>query len=165
MARDDVSIEVDVSEALLMLSTMEPKIRRRCVTAASRAGGNEILKRSRAEAPSRTGMMRKQLRLSMKFDGRKGLVTARVWPKATKSQRRKGHRPRGPIVHLVAAGTKPHTISGPISFNGQVFAAAHHPGSRANPFQDRAARAAYSPAVAAFRRRFFAKIEEEKAKA
>jgi len=162
---DAGSIRVEgIEDTLRILGTLEAKIRRRVVTAAVRAGGKELLTRARAGAPRRTGALAKQLRQRVRFDRKSGTVTTRIWPKPTKSQRKKGHSHRGSVVHLVVEGTKAHKIRGPVSFNGRTFSQVDHPGSRPNPFIDRAAKSGQAASVALFTRRFASKLQEEIAK-
>lgn len=151
-----------LDSATRALSRLEMKARKRIVAAAVRAGGKELLKAARADAPQDKGFLAKQLRISVKKDTRKGTATATVKAKQTKSQRRKGMTSRATVLHLIVGGTQPHTIPGPVQLpTGGWYSNVEHPGTQANPFLDRAARRATGASIKAFSKRFGEKLEAE----
>ncbi len=150
-----------LDSATRALSRLEMKARKRIVSKAVRAGGKELLKAARSAAPTDKGYLRKQLRISVKKDTRKGTATAKVKAKQTKAQRRKGETGRATVLHLVVGGTRPHGIPGPVTIRSAIYQAIDHPGAMANPFLDQAAQRASGASITQFSKRFGQELEAE----
>lgn len=164
---DQITAHVEgLGQAIRNLKTLDRKMARRVVSAAVRAGDAVIVKEARMLAPVRSGQMRRQIRGSVKLHRGTGTVQGTVKQKSTKRERKKGQRAHA--LHLVVGGTKPHEITTKkhgLAIGGAVVVkTVHHPGSHPNPFMDRAAAHANQPALAAFGRKFKAKLDEEVAK-
>lgn len=157
-----MSVRVEgLEQAQTALKRLEYNARRRVVSAGVRAANAEAVKRARSAAPVDQGNLRRQIRASVRIDRKSGKVIGRVRPKATKTEKGKGHSKAAAYLHLVIRGTKPHGIGGPVVIGGQIVSRVQHPGARPNPFMDRAAQAAFTPSVAAFTRKFREKMEAE----
>jgi HK97 gp10 family phage protein len=153
-----------------VLQTIEMKARRRVVTAAVRAGCKEIVKEARARCPVDKGDLRRQIRTtSVKTNKVTGQVTGTVKPKQTKSHKKKGQARAGRYLHFVTAGTKPHDITPKrmiaLKVGGQIVSRVEHPGARAQPFMDRAIKAAWVSATRAFDFKFDERMIKETMKA
>jgi HK97 gp10 family phage protein len=147
------------------LEALEYKARRRVCQGAVRTAAAEIRNNVKALTPVRTGHLRGQFRLSIRLNRQTGAVAGVIKPKPTKAQKKRGQAHANKYLHLVVAGTKPHVIkprdAKAVAFGGVAREAVQHPGSRANPFMDRAYRQSSAPAIATFTRAFGTKLEAE----
>lgn len=146
------------------------KIARRITTNATRAGTNVIRDIARKMAPVDTGLLRKRIGSSVKVNRVSGTAIGTVKGRRTKGQRKKGEAHTNRYLHLVVAGTKAHDIEPSeekksIRVNGKPYEKVRHPGSRANPFMDRAARIGFRPSLVAFENKLDEGIIKETTKA
>jgi len=156
---DGITVELEgAQQAMRNIQTLERKMVRRIVSAGVRAGNKEIRTEARMDAPVRTGQLRRQIRASVKMNQATGTVTGTTYQKSTKKERRKGQRAHA--IHLVVGGTKPHDIPH-ATFQGHSYALVHHPGTKPNPFMERAAHRVFGRAVSAFNKAFKAKLDAE----
>lgn len=99
------------------------KIERNVLRGAIRAGVKEIALQARANAPERTGTLKKSIKYGAGVRG--GLVKGRA-------------RTGVPYGHLVEFGTKAHLIvakpGGYMRIGGRLVKSVMHPGARAKPF-------------------------------
>lgn len=106
-----------------LLDTLPAKLERNILRGALRAGMRPIMQDAKANAPAKTGELRKGLKISARAKG--GKVTSSL--KATGKH--------GYIAYwLEYTGASAHRISGPLAFGGRVFAGVDHPGFKARPF-------------------------------
>ncbi len=129
----------DLHRKLQALDRAADKDRNKAIVAGARV----LVAPMRAAAPKVTGTLRK----SVKVSNRRGSVS--VGPTAR-------HR------HLVIRGTRPHEIrpkdDGSLRFGGGHAEVVHHPGSKGNPFVDRAFRANRERVLDTIRKHIWAKL-------
>jgi HK97 gp10 family phage protein len=165
-----VSVKVTgVGQAVTNLKTLEYNARRRVVSAAVRAANAVVVRTAKTHAPRKTGTLASSIRGSLKLERSTGSVVGTVTFKSTKAQKEKGRDAW--YAHIVIGGSKPHVIprqgrnkKGARRYAviaGQPYSRAKHPGTKPNPFMERAAEAAFTPAVSAFERRFSEAMETE----
>ena len=165
MAETSVTMTVyGIENAKRALASLEHKARRRVVSAGVRAGNKVLRDTARSLAPSRTGTLRKSINSSIKLDRATGIVRGTIYAgKATKAMQKK--KQTAYYAHMVHGGTKPHEISVPkrkgMTVGGAVVQRVMHPGSRPNPWMERAAQTAFQRAVEAFRKAFGDKLRAE----
>jgi HK97 gp10 family phage protein len=164
MSTPPVTVEVQgIAAAVRSLERIEYAARRRVVTAAVRAASKEVIQEAKQNAPVRTGMLRKQLRASIKLDRRTGNVYATVRARASAAQKAKKNVAW--YIGLVVGGTKPHSIKPKLkkslAIGNQPVEQVEHPGAKANPFVEKAATDAFSRAVTAFERTFAERLDTE----
>jgi len=152
-----VSVHVEgVREAVEVLKKLEFAARRRVVSAAVRAANAVIVKTARSLAPvGKTGLLKKQIRGSVKFQPGSGVVWGDIRSHATKAQRKRGGPNAGKYAHLVIGGTRPHSIEkgatgAMLALPSGFYSRVMHPGARPRPFMDQAANAAFREAINAF---------------
>ena len=162
-------------EAIRKLRDLEYNGVRRAVTKAVRAGINEVLKLAKNMAPNDTGALRRQLRSSVGRDRKSLMIRGRIRCKRTKSEWRKrgqkGNRNAGKYLHLVVAGTRPHSIPKitdedrvRLIFGNIVVSRVDHPGAKPQPFLEKAAILGMGRAVKTFSARLAAEVDKETAK-
>lgn len=147
-----------------ILRGLDFKIRRNIVQAATRAGMGVIRTDARRAAPSRTGLLRRQLTVSVKTDRVTGTVTGRLKPKRTKSARNKGVKHSGHYHHIVIGGAKPHEIKGGV-IGGNYYSSISHPGLPPRPWMDRVVNSSYRMALNAFAAKLDERVAKEAMKA
>jgi HK97 gp10 family phage protein len=109
------------------LRTLTSKIQKNIMRSALRAGANVFKEAAKANAPVKSGKLRKSLAVTTSSKG--GMVTAKL-------------KARGKVArhaHLVEFGTKPHKIApkgqkGALKISGNIVGAVNHPGSKPKPF-------------------------------
>lgn len=147
-----------IDQAMRNLRTLDRKMARRIVSAGVRAADKEIVKEARLLSPVRSGALRRSIRASVKMNRATGSVVGTIKSKTTAAMKRKGYDAY--YAHMVVGGTKPHDIPH-ATFQGHSYAIVHHPGTRPNPFMERAARRVFSRAVAAFSKKLKEKLDAE----
>ena len=158
-----VAVHIEGADfAVEALKQVEFAVRRRVLSAAVRAANAVVVREAKLLAPTgATGMLKKQIRGTVKFDPRGGLITGHVRSAATKKQRGKGIHNAARYAHLVIGGTKPHVIQraedGPaLATPSGFYTRIQHPGSKPRPFMEQAADKCFREAVAHFE----SKLEE-----
>lgn len=169
MAEVTFSMELKgAKEAIANLNSLDKKGTRRVVNAGVRAASKPVLATARFMVPVKTGGLKASLRVtSTRLDRATGTVTMTVAVgQQLKRMAKKGQSAF--YAHMVSGGTRPHVIrsrrAGALHFGDQFAKTVMHPGSRPNPFMERAAEAAFQAAVGAFAKAFDAKMTEEIAK-
>jgi HK97 gp10 family phage protein len=165
MARKGVSVELQgIDVAVRALQRIEFKARRRIVQAAVREGLKVLRTEARATAPVRGGALKKSINSSVKMERATGTVRGSVNAgKSSKAQKRKGMNAW--YAPIVSRGAKPHRIpkagGKPMRTPLGVYSVVQHTGAPGNPFMQYAADRKHRQALAAFRKRFGEKVEEE----
>jgi hypothetical protein len=173
MTATSVKMHIEGADtAQRVLRHLQFAARRRVVTAATRAGCKEIVLIARRMAPVRTGMMKRQISTSVKFDRIRGKVAGTVRVKRTRAMKRDDKRAAARYVHLVVGGARAHEIpraDAPehVALRTQhgFFTRVQHPGMKPRPFMDQAANVGWRAAVAAFSAKFDEALLKEEAKA
>lgn len=164
MAEIKVTVELKgAASAVKALEDLEFNARRRVVTAAVRSANKEVVAEARRRAPVLTGLLRKQIKASIKMYRGTGVVYATVRARATAAQKAKKNVAW--YMNLVVGGTKPHEIrprnAKSLAIGGQAVAMVQHPGTKPNDFIEEAATAVFSRAVGAFEHTFAEKMKLE----
>jgi HK97 gp10 family phage protein len=104
-----------------------PKVVQKCL----REGAKPLVKQIKANAPVKTGKLKKSI----------GIVNGRGENKASVTvgpRRGKGKYTKGWAAHIIEYGAAAHTIKPKkkkgLAFGGTVQPEVHHPGSKAHPF-------------------------------
>lgn len=167
-----VEVRIDgVAAAVEVLKTLEFAIRRRVVSAAVRAANAVIVREARQLAPvGATGLLKKQMRGTVKMQRASGIVYGTIRSGATKAMRKKGVKTAARYAHLVIGGTKPHSIQqgdqGPmLALPGGWYTRLWHPGAKPRPFMEQAANMAFQQAINAFEFKMDEALAKEIAKA
>jgi HK97 gp10 family phage protein len=155
--------EPQLKQAMQTLSDLPRKRIKPGVRQAVRAAAKPILAQAKANAPRKTGVLRRGLQVRPLREKR-GMIAVTV---TAANVKRKNGSNANKYAHLVEGGTKSHVIrpknkkllrwvGGATSIKGKANKVArfarvvHHPGARANRFLARAATSAQSSAVSAF---------------
>ena len=158
MAGPNLRVE-GVPELRAKLAALGDKAERKVVRTAIRKAANIVLKEVRSRAPSKTGRLRKGLRVSVSVTA--GNEVAKIGAK-----RRAGAR----HAHLLELGVRPHTIRskyrralriGGRMIGGRVM----HPGVRPRPFLRPGFEATKDDAIRVFKEQLQTAISEVKAMA
>ena len=147
---DPITFEIKgLKSARKALDTMEFRIRRNIVQSATRAGMGVLRAASRRAAPADTGLLRRQLSVSVKTDRVTGTVTGTLKPKRTKKAKQKGTKHSGHYHHIVIGGSKPHVIPGGV-IGGNYYTRIEHPGIPGRPWMDEVINQNFRAAIVAF---------------
>jgi HK97 gp10 family phage protein len=152
-----VTVELKgLSNTLRKLDSLDKRTRKSAVRKAVSAGGQELVKAVRSNAPRDTGLLRRKS--TKKVKTYRGKVLAIMGAKRFKDPAT--HRNPAYYAHLVEDGTLPHLIPRG-KFSGQsgvvVRQNIQHPGTPATHFMRRAARQANGAAL----RRFQSKLASD----
>lgn len=146
-----------LSECIAKLGHIDKRIQRSVTRKAVNAGGRELVKTTKANAPRDTGLLRRKITQRIKTYRRKVLAVIG----ARKFKDAKTGRNAANYAHLVEDGARPHRIAFGVFVGSDGERKARrieHPGARATHFMRRSARQATPAAVRRFKTKFLSDL-------
>ena len=134
-----------------LLNTLPAKIHANILRTALSAGAKVFKDEARRLVPTKTGNLRKSIRVSSRINGRKGQVTASV-----KAGSKAGTKNAAPYAVLVEYGTRSHQVKAPpgraLRFGSITVVEVDHPGATSKPFMRPAVDNGFQKAIATIQR-------------
>jgi HK97 gp10 family phage protein len=144
---DDIRIEVHgLAELKVKFDKLADDTKTRIANKMVKDGANEIVTLAKANAPVRTGTLRRAIRARKQRSQNKEITTYIVG--YTQGKKAKNDAWYGRLVEL---GTKPHRIPkkgiARLYFRGKFFSSVQHPGAKPHPWLEPAFTAGYMKTI------------------
>jgi HK97 gp10 family phage protein len=130
--------DIKAMERKIRRFTKDPSTQRRILKSSLQAGGKVVVKQARANAPTRTGALKKSIGSEVRHNHKGWYVT--IGPRAATKWWTPNNRLKGGFnkpafyAHMVEFGAKPHAIVTVDIRNTSRKVTLRHPGARPKPF-------------------------------